>query len=152
MQVAGGYAPQPYNQPTFGAPPGQSGLAPMGGAAMVGGNGPKGQVRKGTQVLLYTLLSCGLYQVYWLIITSNEMAAFLKRNEPSWIKVLGLSVITFGFYALYWQAVRLGALIAECQQRAGVQNPQNLGWMYIIPYYNLILATDELNKAWQTPG
>ena len=161
MQVAQQYgAPQQYGQ-AYGAPggmPGQAGMmAPGGpGGGMMGGgdgtNGPKGTVRKGTQVLLYTVLSCGIYQIIWLIQTCNEMKAFLKRDEPSWVKLWLLSTVTCGFYAMYWYAVRLGALIAECQQRAGVQNPQNLGWMYIIPYYNLILATDELNKAWQTPG
>ncbi len=80
------------------------------------------------------------------------MSGFLKRDEPNWLKVLGLSMVTCNIYGLYWFAVKLGAIIAEIQQRAGVQNPQNLGWMYLIPYYNVILITNELNKAWQTPG
>jgi hypothetical protein len=80
------------------------------------------------------------------------MSAFLKRPEPSWLKIIGLSMVTCGIYGLYYFAVPFGALVAEIQQRAGVAQPQNLGWMYLIPYYNIILTTDELNKAWQVPG
>jgi hypothetical protein len=168
MQLAGNYAPQPYGQPqdmtgpsgTMAGvgvaavgmiPAGAPGAMMMGGGG-AGGNGPKGVVRNGTQVLLFSLLSCGIYQVIWFISICNEMAGFLKRDEPSWLKVMGLSLVTCNIYGLYWFATRFGALVAEIQQRAGVQNPQNLGWMYLIPYYNLILITDELNKAWQTPG
>jgi hypothetical protein len=158
MQPAPGYGVQQYGAPPgYGQAPAQPGMmmAPGAPGAMMQGdgtNGPKGQVRKGSQVLLFTIFSFGFYQVYWLLTICSEMSAFLKRDEPSGMKVLLFSFLSCGGYALYWQAVRLGALIGECQQRAGTPNPQNLGWMYIIPYYNLILATDELNKAWQTPG
>jgi hypothetical protein len=150
MQPAGGYSPAPYGSP-YGqelGQPGAGGMVPAGD----GTNGPKGQVRKGTQVVLYSVLSCGLYAAYWMFLTFQEMSAFLKRDEPNFLKVMGLSIVTCNVYGLYWFATRFGALVAEIQQRAGVPNPQNLGWMYIIPYYNLMLATDELNKAWQTPG
>jgi hypothetical protein len=170
MQVAQGYAAQPYGPQGYGAPPqgsqamqpyGQPGMAAapaMGAPApsnMVpwdGTNGPKGQIRKGTQVLLYSVLTCGIYQMIWFVSICKEMSAFLKRDEPNWLKVIGLSLVTCNVYGLYWFAVKLGALIGEIQQRAGVPNPQNLGFMYVIPYYNLILITDELNKAWQQPG
>ncbi len=149
MQLAGGANMNPYGQP---GQPGSMGAAGGGGGMLPGGNGPKGQVRNGTQVLLYSFLSCGIYQVIWFISICGEMSAFLKRDEPSWLKVLLFSTLTCNIYGLYWFAVKLGALIAEVQQRAGVQNPQNLGWMYLIPYYNIILIQEELNKAWQLPG
>jgi hypothetical protein len=38
------------------------------------------------------------------------------------------------------------------QQRAGVPNAQDQGFMYFIPYYNVILLQSELNRAWQQPG
>jgi len=33
-----------------------------------------------------------------------------------------------------------------------VPNPRNMGWLYIVPYYNVVLMTEELNKAWQGPA
>jgi hypothetical protein len=160
MQPQQGYGAQQYGQGGYGQPapaPGQMGMVPGGtGGAMMnvgdGTNGPKGQVRKGTTIVLYSILSLGIYSLIWFISITGEMKAFLKREEPNWLKVIGLSVVTCNLYGLYWFATKFGALIGEIQQRAGVQNPQNLGWMYIIPYYNIILATEELNKAWQVPG
>jgi hypothetical protein len=135
--------------------PGQVGMIPAGGAAVVpwdGTNGPKGLVRDGKKVLILSLVTFGVYSLIWFIATCNEMKAFLKREDPNWLKVIGLSVVTCNVYGLYWFATKFGALVAEIQQRANVQQPQNLGWMYVIPYYNILLAVGELNKAWQTPG
>ncbi len=138
--------------------PGQGAMVPAGaGGAMMpaggdGTHGPKGQLRDGTKVVIFSLVSCGFFSLLWFIWTCNEMSAFLKRDEPSWIKILILSMVTCNLYGLYWFITRFGALIAEVQQRAGVPNAQNLGWVYIIPYYNIFLAQNELNKAWQTPG
>jgi hypothetical protein len=148
VQAGVGYAPgamQPMGG--FGGP-----MVQMGGGGPPGAHGPKGQVRNGLMVLVYGIITCGIYQIIWFISTCNEMAAFLQRDEPSWLKILGLSIVTCGIYAIIWYATRVGALIQECQQRAGVPNPQNHGWMYIIPYYNVILMTEELNKAWQGPA
>ena len=122
------------------------------GNAIVGQHGPKGVVRNPMMVLVYGLVSCGLYQMIWFISVCNEMKAFLGREDPSWLKLFLLSTVTCGLYAIYWQIVTLGPLIQEIQQRAGVPNPQNHGFMYIVPYYNVILLQQELNKAWQSPG
>ena len=124
----------------------------QGAPPMPGHHGPKGTVKQGIMVLVYGILSCGIYQMIWFVQTCNEMSAFLQRDEPSWAKIIGLSVVTCGIYGLYWQIVACGPLIQEIQQRAGVQNPQNHGFMYLIPYYNVILMQEELNKAWQAPG
>jgi len=126
-------------------------MVPAGGGPP-GAHGPKGQVRSGVMCLVYGLISCGFYQLYWFITTCNEMKAFLQREDPNWLKIIGLSMVTCNLYGLYWMITQCGALVQEVQQKAGVPNPQNLGWMYIIPYYNVLLLTEELNKAWQAPG
>ncbi len=136
------------------------GAYPQGGPMMGGGappgvpgqHGPKGEVKNGMTILLISLATCGLYQMIWFIQVAGEMSRFLQRDEPNWMKILGLSFVTCGFYGLYWQVVALGPLVQEIQQRAGVHNPQNHGFMYIVPYYNIILLQQELNKAWQAPG
>jgi hypothetical protein len=141
-------AMQGYGQPGAMVPMQQ----PMGGGAMVGAHGPKGMVRNGTMVLVYGLVSCGIYQMIWFFSIANEMKAYLQRDEPDALKIFGLSFVTCGIYSLYWMLTRCGALVQEMQQRAGVPNPQNPGVMLLIPYYNVILLQDELNKVWQAPG
>ncbi len=167
---------QGYGAPAqqgYGAPPqGQGGygdygaqnpaaMQPMGGYAQggpmmqagvpSGDNGPKGMVRPEMNVLLFSVL-IPFYQLYWFFSICNEMAGFLKRDEPSFVKIFLLSTVTCGVYSLYWMITRLPSLMQEIQQRAGVANPQNHGIMYIIPIYNVLLLQGELNKAWSTPG
>jgi len=133
-------------------------MQPMGGFpqggpmvhAAAGDHGPKGQVRAEMTVLLLNMIPG--YGLYWFWTLCNEMSSFLKRDEPSALKIIGLSIVTCGLYALYWQVTRLGALVQECQQRAGVPNAQNQGIMYLIPIYNVILLQGELNKAWSGPA
>jgi hypothetical protein len=96
--------------------------------------------------------TCGVYQLIWFISVCNEMRAFLGRDEPSWVKVFLLSTVTCGVYMLYWQIAVLGPLIQECQLRAGVPNASNPGWLLLVPYYNVILSQQELNRAWQGPA
>ena len=170
--MAGGYDPnQSQNQgmmpsqqqygmqppPGYGGyaqPQQQMGMMAAGGAPMMtpGGSGPKGVARNPLHVMLLCMFTFGVYPLVWYMKTYNEVQGFLNRGGPPWWKVLLISMVTCQFYGLYLVFTRLGGIIAEVQQRAGVQNPQNLGFMYLIPAYGPFLVQTELNKAWQTPG
>jgi len=117
-----------------------------------GAHGPKGIVRNGMMVLVWSFVSCGAYQMWWFWQVCNEMRAYLGRDEPSFWKIFLLTNVTCGLYSFYWMITRCGALVQEIQARAGLPNPQNHGFMYLLPYYNVILLQEELNKAWQAPG
>jgi hypothetical protein len=155
--------PQGYGAPPqdYAAQQGGMGMQPYGGgapmqgaqgAAIAGQHGPKGVVRNGLMVLLYGVASCGIYQMIWFVSVCNEMKAYLGREEPNWLKVLGLGIVTCGIYALYWQFAVAGQLIQEMQQRAGLPNPTNPGILLLVPYYNVMVMQEELNKVWQAPG
>jgi hypothetical protein len=166
----GNPAPGGYGNPAYGASPGyganpgygQGAMQQYGGAGGAGGgggamvapgvHGQKGAVRNGLMVLLYGMGTCGIYQMIWFISVCGEMKEYLQRDEPNWLKIMGLSIVTCGLYGLYWQFSRLGLLIQEMQQRAGLPNPQNPGIMLLIPYYNVMVMQEELNKVWQSPG
>jgi hypothetical protein len=146
-------------QQGMGGPPMQGGMMQYGGGMMQaqgapiqpGAHGGKGVVRNPMMVLLWSFISCGFYQLWWFIVTCNEMSAYLQREEPSWWKVILLSSVTCGIYGLYWQVTRCGAIVQEMQQRAGLPNPENKGFLYLVPYYNVMLLQEELNKVWQSP-
>jgi hypothetical protein len=128
-------------------------MVPAGSGAMVpGATGPKGVVRSGVNVLLLSFVTCGLYQMFWLYQVFGEMSSFLQRDEPSFWKVYLFSSVTCGVYGLYWMLTRLGPLVQEVQQRAGVPNPENNGIMYLIPYYGVVKLQEDLNRAWQAGG
>jgi zinc-ribbon domain len=136
----------PYGQPPQGM------MGPQGQAMVQGGHGPKGQVRNGTMELVYSFVSCGLYQAYYYMRAAQEMNTYLGREAVPFWKLFLLTSVTCGLYGLYWQATQCGALVQEMEQRAGIPNPQNLGILYVVPYYNMIVLQAELNKVWQAPG
>lgn len=144
-QQQGGYNPAAM-QPMGGYPQGGQMQGPPGQ------HGPKGIVRNPINILLIGLATCGIYQMIWFFQICGEMKAFLGRDEPNAMKIFLLSFVTCGLYSFYWMFASLGPLVQEIQQRAGVPNAQNQGFMYLIPYYNVILLQQELNKAWQAPG
>lgn len=160
-------APQTYGQ-DFGAqnPGGNpAAMQPMGGGygggpmmggpgGMGGGGGPrgaKGEVRNPMMVLVYSLVSCGLYQILWMMWICNEINAFLQREAISFWKVFLLTNVTCGLYGIYWLFTQFGPVMQEVQQRAGLQTQVN-PIMYFIPYYNVIKIQEELNAAWSAPG
>jgi hypothetical protein len=156
LQAPQGYGAQPYGAQSYGQPaglPGQAGMIPgaMGGGIQV--RGAKGQVRAPVTVVLLSMFTFGIYPLIWYFNTYNEVAGFLNDPAaPPWWKPMLFSMLTCNAYGLYLVLTRLGGVIQQVQQRAGVQNAQNLGWMYIIPVYGTFLVQSELNKAWQTPG
>jgi Domain of unknown function (DUF4234) len=135
----------PYGDPNAGAQP--PGMAGMAGA----GAGRKGKVQAPMTVLLMCMF-IPFYSLYHMFNTAGEINAFLGRDAISVFKVIGLGMITCGFYALYWRAMVYGGILQEVQQRAGVPNPVNHGFMHVVPIYNILLGQEELNKAWSTPG
>jgi hypothetical protein len=173
-------APQGYGDPAmqqqqqqgaWGAPQGQAqaaqgGMVPYGGGAQQGGygappaggggggptgpNGPKGAVKDPMMALVFQFIP--VYNIILMMQTAGEINAFLQRDAIPFIKIALFTMLTCGFYGIYWQITQFGPIIQEVQQRAGVQNPVNHGFMYVIPYYNIILVHTELNKAWQAPG
>jgi hypothetical protein len=123
-----------------------------GGYVGGGGGGPKGQVRSGLSVLLIGLATCGIYQLIWFFKVAGEVNGFLGRPAIPAGKIFLLSMISCNLYGLYWMLAECGKVIQETQQRAGIANAPNHGFMFLIPYYNVILLQEELNKAWQAQG
>ncbi len=75
--------------------------------------------------LVVTLLTCGLFNLYWnyrQMFVCNEL---LERDEFSWPLWLLLSIVTCGIYHLFYQ-FKMGAAINEIQDRRGVPVTRDL--------------------------
>jgi len=94
----GGYGPPPGGMPPGGMPPG----APppgYGGLAIVDPYGV--EVRNSGMVLLLSIVTCGIYYMWWIYKTSEELNRTL--GDPSinpGIDLL-LSIISCGLWAIY---------------------------------------------------
>lgn len=52
--------------------------------------------------IIFTILTCGIYGMYWMVVLNDDMLDALREEGTSGIMVLVLSVVTCGIYGLYW--------------------------------------------------
>jgi hypothetical protein len=153
MMQQPGYGAQPQGYGGYGQP--QQGMvaAPFGGAMVTGGvPGGKGPVRNPLHVVLLSMFTFGVYPLIWYFKTYNEVQGYLAKGGPPWWKPMLISMVTCNIMGLVWLITKVGGIIAEVQQKAGLPDARNLGWIYVIPVYGTYLAQVELNKAWSSPG
>ncbi len=53
--------------------------------------------------IVFTIITCGIYGIYWVIMLNNEINIAVNDQEaPSGGLVVVLSIITCGIYGWYW--------------------------------------------------
>jgi hypothetical protein len=118
------------------------------------------KVRGPVWVGVFTLLTLGIYSIYWIFQTAKHLRDYGNANgrdlgqSPGMTLLavtLGWFIIVPPFVAIYRQAKR----IQQAQHLAGIQ-PLN-GWIALVLY--LVLSPvffayeqSELNKAWGAEG
>ena len=118
------------------------------------------KVRGPVWVGVFSLVTFGIYALYWLIVTAKDLSEYgeakgrdLGQNPTNTILayVIGWIIIVPPIVALIREAKR----IQQAQQMSGVQ-PFN-GWLALVLY--LVLSPvffayeqSELNKAWGAEG
>jgi len=66
--------------------------------------------------LLLTIITLGIYNLYWNWRQMRSCNELLERREFSWLVWLILCILTFGLYHLFYQ-YKMGAAINEIQYR-----------------------------------
>lgn len=78
----------------------------------------------GTSILL-SLITCGIYGLYWQSKLMKTLNAWLGKREFSFLKWFFLALITCGIYAVY-RGYRIGKVINELQSRNGLPVAKDL--------------------------
>lgn len=65
--------------------------------------------------ILFTLLTCGIYGLYWQYKQMEILNAWLERDEYSFWQWFFLSIITCGLYAVYYE-YKMAKGIIEIQE------------------------------------
>jgi hypothetical protein len=98
--------------------------------------------------LILTIVTCGIYGIYWMAALQNESLAAAKEEGTSGAMAVVLTIVTCGIYGFYW-AYKLGERIDR------INGSQNSGVIYLIlQFFGLgivayCLAQDGLNKSGQ---
>ncbi len=141
--------------------------APLGGAAQQSNpyqqnpyqpNPGYGQYRANIQnrnvvtCILLTIVTCGLYGLYWFFCLVNDLnTASGDVDDPSGVTVFLLSLVTCGIYSWVW-LYKAGEKVDKIRTRHG-EAASNSGILYIIlcllglGFVDYCLIQSELNKV-----
>lgn len=81
--------------------------------------------------IVLTILTCGIYGIYWFIVMTDEVKIASKDSQlSSGIVAFILTIITCGIYGIYW-AYKMGELTSKAQADRGLPAKEN-GVLYLI--------------------
>ena len=118
-----------------------------------------GVPRSPALTLVLILLTCGIYYLYYIYVTSQEVSDFLEEPDTCpGLEVL-LCLLTCGLYNIYWD-YKMGKRIAEMCTRVGLPPTDNailylvldlvgVGGFASLGLLNPLLQQDSLNRVWR---
>ncbi len=136
-----GVAGNPYAAPGYMGAPLQAG----------GGLFAVGEKRDPVMVLVFTLLTCGIYGWYWWYTVADDMKNALRREDINPMMDIVLGFVTCGIYLIFLY-YKYPQMMLEMQDR--VRLPRNdistvtllLGIFF--PLAAIFIIQTELNKIW----
>lgn len=98
--------------------------------------------------IILSLVTCGLYTIYWFIVLTDETNQMTGRQYASGGVALLLSIVTCGIYGIYWN-YKLGEKVDVIKG-----NPNgSSGILFLIlsifglSFVNFIIAQDAMNSV-----
>lgn len=74
--------------------------------------------------ILFTILTCGFYSMYWLVKINDEANILSETEDMSGGIVLLLTLVTCGIYGIYW-SYKIGKTMYTAQELKGVNATDN---------------------------
>jgi hypothetical protein len=104
--------------------------------------------------VILTLITCGIYGIYWFIVLTNDVGHLSGDTSFSGGKHFLLILVTCGIWSFVW-SYQLGKNIAEAQERHGVRVSDNALLYVVLNLFSLwivnyALAQSEVNKLVQS--
>lgn len=107
-------------------------------------------VRSPVVAVLLTIITCGIYGIYWMIVLTNEVGELSGDRSFTGGKHFLLTLVTCGLWTLVW-LYQLGTNIAIAQQKKGVYVKDNSLIYLLLGIFGLsivsyVLAQADVNK------
>ncbi|HEY0408099.1 MAG TPA: DUF4234 domain-containing protein [Pyrinomonadaceae bacterium] len=161
QQPPPGYG-DPYATNPYGGAPGYTnqpyGMQPGGYPGNYGGGGLMsiGEKRDPIMVLLFTLITCGIYGLWWFHTYATEIKNSLGRQDLNPTTDLILTFVTCGIWGVFAFYYKYPKLLVDMQQRVGLP-PNDISMMtllfaFIFGPVSIFLIQTELNKIWDAAG
>lgn len=68
--------------------------------------------------IILSLITCGLYELYWIVTVNDEINYMSGRQGTGGGMVILLTIITCGLYGIYWM-YQMGSAVEEVRARRG---------------------------------
>lgn len=98
--------------------------------------------------ILFTIITCGLYGIYWMVKMNDEALELAGEKGSAGIMVILLTILTCGLYIYYWY-YRMGTCVEKMKNmRSG-----STGVLYIIiaaiglGFVNTFMIQAAINEA-----
>lgn len=116
----------------------------------------KGDTRPIATAIILTIVTCGIYGLFWLYWISRDLRNYLGRTDVSPGTELLLCILCFP-YAIYW-VYKSTKLVQEAQKKVGIETTEDKTVLNIIlAVFGLVIVSmaiiqDDLNAVWaRTP-
>jgi len=86
--------------------------------------------------ILFTILTCGIYALYWLVKLNDEANALSETEGMSGGIVLLLTIVTSGLFGIYW-CYKVGKTMHAAQELKGAKASDNSILYLILALFGL---------------
>lgn len=90
--------------------------------------------------ILFTILTCGLYSIYWFVKLTDEANYLSGEQSTSGGMALLLVIVTCGIYFFFWN-YKMGKTIYSAQQRSGGMSQDNSILYLILSIFQLSIIS-----------
>lgn len=103
-------------------------------------------------MLVLSILTCGIYYLYFVYASTKECNEFTRRDEMSPGTEIVLIIVTCGIWDIYWD-YRMGKRLVEMGQMVGLQITDN-AILYVIldvlqfGFINALIQQETMNRIW----
>ncbi len=109
------------------------------------------QNRNLAMYIVLTIVTCGLFGIYWFIVVTDDVKSIVNDNQtPSGGVAFLLTLVTCGIYRIYW-AYKMGEKIDYMKSMQGMPSGNSSILFLILEIFrlqivNLALIQDSVNK------
>ena len=104
------------------------------------------QVKRNIAVsIILSIVTCGIYNIYWFICLTNETNLASGRNQDTSGGLAFLfNLLTCGIYGIYW-SYKMGEKISEARVQRGLSADNNFPIIYLLlSIFGLSIVTHAL--------
>lgn len=127
-----------------------AGAQPAAGTPQASGTAPVVPNRNIVTSIILSLVTCGIYGIYWMITLQDDSNLVSDDNTTSGVMVFLLSLVTCGIYGFFWY-YKMGQKLFQAGQKYGKQISDNsliylLLGVFGLGIVNYCLMQSDLNK------